>query len=344
MKDLTELMKLLESPRIISIIGLAKNVSKTTTLNHLIQAFDNNLLIGLTSIGRDGEKYDVITELPKPRIKIKKGTYFATAMESKKRCEIKTELIKNMKINTSLGEIKIYKSLNDGVIELAGPSTNNDLLHVCLSLLDLGCKKILIDGAFDRKSFASPLISDATILSTGASVSKNMKNVIKSTIHLLNLFSLDILKDSQIREIASQYINSAMVAIIEINNQVKVIDISTALGHEKDILNEIEQDSRYLIICGALTDRLLKEILKNDFYSNNLTIIVEDATKIFISEEIFINFFKKGAKIKVLRPITILAVTINPTSPLGYSFKKEEFLELLKEKTEIPVYDLGPNI
>ncbi|MCJ7651122.1 MAG: hypothetical protein MUP85_21135, partial [Candidatus Lokiarchaeota archaeon] len=54
--------------KIIAIIGLAKNVSKTTTLNHVIQVLKGGYQLGLTSIGRDGEKYDAITSLPKPRI------------------------------------------------------------------------------------------------------------------------------------------------------------------------------------------------------------------------------------------------------------------------------------
>ena len=42
-------------------------------------------------------------------------------------------------------------------------------------MLDLGCQLILIDGAIDRKSIASPDTSDAIILSTGAVLSRKMK-------------------------------------------------------------------------------------------------------------------------------------------------------------------------
>ncbi|GAG90248.1 unnamed protein product, partial [marine sediment metagenome] len=36
-------------------------------------------------------------------------------------------------------------------------------------------------------------------------------------------------------------------------------------------------------------------------------------------------------------------VTANPTSPFGYQFDKNEFLTLLKENINIPIYDLGPS-
>ena len=49
-----------------------------------------------------------------------------------------------------------------------------------------------------------------------------------------------------------------------------------------------------------------------------------------------------GGIIKVLNPIKIIALTINPTSPLGYEFNKDEFLKLLKKRIQLPIYNLGP--
>ncbi|MHA1509163.1 MAG: hypothetical protein ACTSO6_10720 [Promethearchaeota archaeon] len=63
----TLLIEAIKKYKVISIIGLAKNVSKTTTLNHIINLLRDMLTIGITSIGRDGEPYDAITELPKPK-------------------------------------------------------------------------------------------------------------------------------------------------------------------------------------------------------------------------------------------------------------------------------------
>ena len=60
MDFMTNFLNEINKCKIISIIGLAKNVSKTTTLNYIIKNLEGYRL-GLTSIGRDGEKYDVIT-------------------------------------------------------------------------------------------------------------------------------------------------------------------------------------------------------------------------------------------------------------------------------------------
>ena len=93
--EFSDLIKtVIKEYKIISIIGLAKNVSKTTTLNHIIQVLKGDHKLGLTSIGRDGEKYDAITNLPKPRIFVEEGTYLATAQQSLENSEVKSEIVK----------------------------------------------------------------------------------------------------------------------------------------------------------------------------------------------------------------------------------------------------------
>ena len=66
--------------RSIAVIGLAKNSGKTVTLNAIIKgAQASGISVGVASAGRDGEKLDALTGLPKPKIALQKGTLVATA-------------------------------------------------------------------------------------------------------------------------------------------------------------------------------------------------------------------------------------------------------------------------
>ena len=329
--------------KIISIIGLAKNVSKTTTLNHIINHFSSKYQLGLTSIGRDGEKYDIISEFPKPRIKIRKGTLVATAQESLKNSEINTKKIKDTNISTPMGNVLILEAENDGFIELAGPSSNTGLKRVCNQLLDHDCDLVLIDGAFDRRSFASPLISDATILSTGASVSKNMDKVIEITTHTIELLSIDPEKDPNICKIIKKLLLNGKVGFIFDDNTTKLLDLDTALTTGTKIGKILTDNIQYVVIKGAITDRFLEDIMKSTDKYVGVNFIVENATKLFIGKNTFNKFLKKGGKIKVLQPIKVIAITINPTSPYGYNFNKNVFFKALQDKITIPIFDLGPN-
>ncbi|GAG67172.1 unnamed protein product [marine sediment metagenome] len=116
----TLLINAIKKNKVISIIGLSKNVSKTTTLNHIINLLRDKQTIGVTSIGRDGEPYDAITELPKPKIIVEEGTIFATAEGSLKNSDIEAELIKSTDFTTPLGIINVYKAKNTGGTALTG--------------------------------------------------------------------------------------------------------------------------------------------------------------------------------------------------------------------------------
>jgi len=333
----------IKAPKVVSIIGLAKNVSKTTTLNYIIRNVGKNIALGLTSIGRDGEKYDVITELPKPQIYIKKGTLVVTATQCFKDSKIKFEVIRNTGFNTPLGEVMILKAQADGYIELAGPSINKQLIKICLELKNLGCDLILIDGAFDRKSYATPIISDATIISTGASVSTNMNEVIDLTVQTINLFNLDQEKNEDVVNLSKRILEKSNIGIINKNHTIKFLKVPTALDSAQKIAENLDDDSNYVVINGAITDKLLDDLMNSTQKYKEITFLVTDGTKLFLSNKVLTKFQKKGGTIKVLKSINIIAVTINPTSPNGYVFDKEIFLKSLTEVLTIPVYNLGVN-
>ncbi len=333
----------IETPKVISIIGLAKNVSKTTTLNYIIRNINESYVLGLTSIGRDGEKYDVITDLPKPQIYIKYGTYVVTARQCFEESKIKFEVIKSTGFNTPLGEILILKAQANGYIELAGPSINNQLKKICTDLKNLGCDLILLDGAFDRRSYSTPLISDATIISTGASVSRNMKEVIDLTVHTIKLLNLEQELDKKILKSSEKIIGKFKIGTISKTNSIEILKVATALDSAQYIIDSIDEDSNYIVISGAITDKFLEDLMRSTQKYKGLTFLVSDSTKLFLSEKILEKFQKKGGIIKVLNPIKIIAVTINPTSPNGYEFDKDVFLKSLAEELKIPVYNLGVN-
>ena len=343
MDEIDNILSELRKYKIVSIIGLAKNVSKTTTLNHIIKGSKGKLKLGLTSIGRDGEKYDEITHHPKPRIFIESGTIVATAFQSLENSEIKYEFLKKTGISTPMGEIHIVKAQNNGYVELAGPSINAEVKNTCNDLLELGCDLVLIDGAFDRRSFASPLISQATILSTGASVSKDMDFVLNFTQHIVNLFSIESDNNSQIIELAHKIISKGKVGIINEDNSVSILKLKTALNSVEEILQHLEDTTKFLVINGAVTDLFIENLIKKSDLFKKIKILVPDATKLFLSKLTFEKFVKKGGVINVLNEIKIITVTINPTSPIGYNFDKEKFLNELKKGILIPIYDLGPS-
>ena len=72
----------------------------------------------------------------------------------------------------------------------------------------------------------------------------------------------------------------------------------------------------------------------------DVVFLAEDATKLFLTIKVLEKFQKKKGNLKVITPIKIIAISINPTSPYGYKFNRIEFLNKLRKKIDLPVYDV----
>ena len=335
-----KLLHTLKNYKTISIIGMDKNVGKTTTLNYILNETEDNNILGLTSIGRDGEEEDVVTSTHKPRIYIRKGTLIASAKNCFLDSDVTKEIISTTGINTPMGEIIIFRTLSDGYVQLAGPSFNYYLEYICSELQNLGCDIVIADGAISRKSLASPSVTNGTILCTGASLNKNMYKVVEQTAHSVKLLSTIVCENEEIVKLAKETLNYSKVSIIDKYKNIKNLNLKTALDASNEIIEALDENSDYVVINGILGDKLLDNIMKNSTKYKGVTFLVPDGTKLFLSKDVLYKFEKCGGIIRVLSPINIICVTANPISPFGYEFNKDKFLNLLKSEINLPVFDI----
>ncbi len=333
-------LKSTERYKVFSFIGMAKNVGKTTTYNYIIQNLHSKFLLGLTSIGRDGEQKDILTEQPKPDIFVPKGTLLATAEDCLKRSNLKFEILLKTDISSPLGQIVLLKATESGTVELSGPSIVKYLQKICNQLQNFGANLILIDGAFDRKSFATPKLAQATILSTGAALSHDLEEVIENTKFSIEKLSRPALCNQEIHDIITNLFKKYNAGIIEEKKEIIPFNVNTALNATNKILENITPKSKYIAIKGILGSQLFKKMLRKDLDFTDLKIIIEDGTKIFTPPNLYNQFCNRGGKIEVLHPINIIAVTANPISPYGFSFNQRLFLERLRQNLDIPVFDI----
>src|SRR5712691_10967014 len=78
----------------LALIGLSKNVGKTTAMNHLLETLISEKLyrsddLALTSLGLDGEATDALTGLPKPRYVPQAGLLVATTAELLRQAKVR---------------------------------------------------------------------------------------------------------------------------------------------------------------------------------------------------------------------------------------------------------------
>ena len=333
-------LEIFEKYKSISIIGTAKNVGKTTTLNYMINIAKNKYKLGLTSIGRDGESKDAIFSTPKPRIYVEKGTIIATAKQCIFNSDITKEILVATNLKTPLGEILIIRALSDGFVELAGPSKNAELIKIKKILYDLNCDLVFVDGAVNRKSYAAPIVTDATILTTGAAFSQDIEKVVDHTSHLVNLLSIEAENNPQIISLSKEIFKVGTIGIISPNLEMKIIDGINAREALKNIKKELLIDFSNIVVKGIVSDNFIEELMNYANFYNRIVLLVEDSTKLFLSRDVLSRFQKSGGILKVGATIKIVGVTVNPKSPNGEGFSNQKFLKLLKQNIQIPVFNL----
>ena len=324
----------------ISIIGNYKNVGKTTTLNYIIDEARDNIILGLTSIGVDGEDEDIVTKTYKPRVYVNKGTIIATAKTCALKSDITKEILDVTNINTPMGKVVILKALSDGYIELAGPSINSQTKYVCGKLSEFGANTVIVDGALSRKTMASPSITEATLFCTGAVLSTSIDKVVDLTVHEFNMLNMIKVEDEKFYTLYNDYLIDTKISIVDNKYNYKKLDAKTTLGINKEVVDNLDENSKYLVINGIVVNSFIENLIKSTDKYKKLTILIKDGTKIFLDKDTYYKFIKLGGSIKVIDSINIIGISVNPMSIKGYSFESSKFVRQIQKNIDIPVFDV----
>jgi len=294
------IVNLVENYNTITTIGTAKNTGKTTTLNYLIDNLD--CIIGITSTGRDGEDFDVIiSDLPKPKIFIKRGMFVTTIEELIDKSKV--NIIERTNILTPLGYIIIVTPIVDHNIQVIGPTINKEISFIKERFFDLGCIKVLIDGSFNRKAVLS--ICDGFILSTGSAYNED-PNIVKQ--HLFQFIEMTNLEKYEGIIYKKNHIFS--------KQELKIFDSTLIM---ESIIDNAFIDTHKLLIY------------------KDLTIVIKDINSLFIDYKCFKQLLNCNIRFKVREVNKVLCITVNPFS--YFKTFPNSYVDEIKEMIpDIPVY------
>ena len=301
----------------VCLAGMCKNAGKTTALNALIHgARVRGVSLALTSIGRDGEREDLVTGTYKPPIYVTGGTLFATSRGLLPKCDVTGEILALTGMHTPLGEVAILRALSDGFVELAGPSMTDQIVSLTDQLKGFGARKVLIDGALFRRSLCAPEAAEGVILSTGGSYGPDMEKTAADTAFVAELLTLpesgpwpDLRGHRFVRE-----------------------DLYD------DFAQALEGDGEELYITGAFTDAMAAQLLRRKAIPH--TVHVEDGTRLLLSRESYEKLRARGVVFRVRRKNELVAITVNPFSAYGAPYDAEAFLRLMESKVNVPVINV----
>lgn len=302
----------------VAVVGMEKNCGKTECLNYILRRLPaDSPKTCVTSIGVDGESTDSVTNTRKPSITLRKNICFATSEAHYRNRRLVSEIMGISEEGSALGRIITAKTVSEGEIILSGPSSTGYLKRWMKEAEQYGIELTLIDGALSRMSSASPAISEAMVLATGAALSSNLATLVNQTAFRVEMIRLPVV-DGNIPE-------EKTVQLSSLNQEATVPDYCEAVE-----------------IKGALTDRLLTKLLQGGDVGR-YTVIVKDFAKIFINPMTYRRFTKAGGRIAQQESSKLLAVCVNPTSPEGYRLDSDKLCRELSDKIQLPVYDIIKN-
>jgi len=299
-----KLLQELNSVKTMSIVGMCKNAGKTTVLNWLLRQ-ETDRVLGLTSIGRDGESTDVVTGTERPSIFVRRGTMIATAHEMLRLGDVTKEILYTTGIPTPLGEVVIMRALSDGYVQLAGPSITAQLKEVSRIFFELGADQSIIDGALGRKSLGARAVAEGVILCTGASYNMSMEKVVEDTVHIYRLMNLP-----------------------------KAESIPAEGALEQSL-----KENGEAYVTGALTDTMIVPLLKSGVLRGG-RIVVADPSKVMLTADTLDKLVIRDVALQTAQAARTLCVTINPISAYGWKFDKDRFMALMSEAVDAPVINV----
>jgi hypothetical protein len=349
------LSELTASVRRLALVGLAKNSGKTVTLAALLRELESEgRLIGVTSVGRDGEERDVIdARIEKPRLRLSAGSLVATTDALLSVSAIAHTVLENTGVRTPLGRVLIARLRDSGTIEVAGPSASEDVRAVSDAMLGHGAEQVLIDGAIDRRAASSPAVTDGLVMSTGAVLGSELQEVVSRTRDAVQVVRLPELADPQVRALAERTQDAgaghreSRAASLLVSEDYAVVELTprfvlTSEPEQIAAALDANPTTRWLIVPGALPEAFLQGLLRaRRRRDGELVLVVADSTRVFLIEKGPEWYRRQGLEVRTLDSTALEAITVNPVAPQSHSFDSVQLREAVEQAVDdVPTFDV----
>ena len=318
----------------LAIVGLEKNTGKTECLNYILGQLDGQAdRFALTSVGIDGETRDQVCQTAKPEIEVPEGMIFVTSEKHYREKRLTAEVLDVSEERTALGRLVTARARMRGKLLLSGPSDTAGLKALIARLKARGVGTTIVDGALSRLSLASPVVTEAMILATGAAVAGNIPELVRKTKYVYELIGIE-----EVEETLRPQLEPLTQGVWAVSETGEAIDLGlpSVLMLERSG-NDLFRYGRRIYATGVVTDRLFQLLRPQQ---QEVELIIRDFTRVFASPEAYYAFLRRGHRIRVVHSSRLLAVTVNPTAPSGLVLDSRRLCEAMQEALQIPVYDV----
>jgi len=315
----------------LAVISLHAGSGAQTVIETLAeQALGRGVGVGVARVPRDranGEVHEFLdTALPE-------GTLVATSAA----VADETDALQVLEpLETTGTALRVCRVARSGEVVAHSPDDDAGLAAVLGKLEALGAQLVMVDGAWERRGFASPASVHGVVLAVGCGYSASPERsaaAVRYAVDLLSLTACEVPVAGAWREAA---LRGAPLALDHNGRAFEQLPPADALAAKA--LRAMDVTPKIVMLPGFLSDALLVPLVTS---KPRFEIVVRDATRVAASPVYYTAWLKSGGRVSVVEPTRLLAVTTNPTHTAGPDADAREFRELVSAAVpDVAVHDV----
>ncbi|HPE68213.1 MAG TPA: hypothetical protein P5560_01415 [Thermotogota bacterium] len=292
---------------LVSIVGLAKNVGKTTFLNFLSQRLSeegrNALLL---SVGRDGEGVDRLEFVDKPPVCVPEG-FLVFTPENFLGNRAAFEVLDSFPEKLGSYHFVMARALVSTEVELVTPGSFASMEKaIAKCFCHNWASNVLVDGALGRQSHAGSLRSYGVFLVSGGSVPGAQSEVVRQTLFAVEKLELPPFPQ-HIAHLFALQPEKAPKGFLWDPGECEPL-LFDSLIQQPEICGKIKEGS-VLFNPGVVTSSLLQRLFQRRL---PFSLVVEDGSAFLVEKEEFDRMRQRGIAVYARFPLRVLGIVVNP--------------------------------
>jgi hypothetical protein len=324
----------------VAILGLHAQAGTRTVLASLVREVSaRSLPLALTSAPRlPLEQEEGSDPHPATRMVVPAGAWIATSAPPPAGDGVATlERIETTAWSTTLGPVSVYRVVAGGEADLHGPGEPESMKAVLARLGELAGGVVLVDGGWERRSFAAPGVSEAVIIVLAAGYSATPERSAAAARYLVETLSVPPC-DEAARDAWDETASKGATALLDARGRAVGVMPPGLVDPVPALKTDDGGPVSTVVLPHGLNDEFMIPLVRSPL---RCTLVVRDATRINVAPVYYKAWLKGRGRIHAVRPLRIIAAATNPWNPSGPDADPTEFRRTVATALpDIPVHDV----
>jgi hypothetical protein len=324
----------------VAILGIHAQAGTRTVMAALVRELNSRSSpLALTSAPRlPLEQEEGADPHPVTRMIVPAGSWIATAAPPPVgEAVAKLEQIETTSWTTTLGPVSIYRVVGGGEADLHGPGEPASMKAVLERLGELSGGLVLVDGGWERRSFAAPGVTEGVVIVLAAGYSATPDRSAAAARYLVETLSVPPC-DEAARDAWDETASKGATALLDARGRPVGVMPPGLVDPVPALKTPDGGPVSTVVLPHGLNDEFMIPLVRSPL---RCTLVVRDATRINVAPVYYKAWLKGRGRIQAVRPLRLIAAATNPWNPAGPDADPAEFRSVVATSLpDVPVHDV----